>query len=248
MAKSIAQPNSGGIYPLPSGGEGSDGGGAMEHQRASPPPPEQLPPAAHMVHQRQRHPATVLLRKLLYIHPQEEEPFITLLKDIIIATILSVIILMFLLFLDLRNVIHLRSARGLTHSVFNMLSDPETVASIEEDVALKFVPQKQYEEMKWEIGYHEKAVAEMIKYGLSKYEAEAEEYKSEEWQEVRREHAVVMEKAQKLWFSNWCGHCNSGSNNCNARVQYLKNQYNTPELTAKTSLMKKGRCLLNPAG
>ena len=241
MAKSITPSPSGGGHHELAAVEGSDGGGTTELQQAQ--SPDELPPTSH-VHR--SHPAVVLMRKLLVLDPQDEQPVLTVLQDIVIATILSVLILMFLLFLDLRNIIHIRSARGLTHSAFNLLADPDMVASIEEDVDLKIIPLKQYEEMKWEIGYHEKAVAEMIKYGLSKYEAEAEEYKSEEWQEVRREHAAVMEKAEKVWFSNWCGHCKAGSNNCDRRVQFLKNQYNTRELTAKINLMKKGRCLLNP--
>lgn len=189
--------------------------------------------------------AAIILRKILFLHPQQEQPVITVLKDVIIGTVVGVFILLFLIFLDYRNIIPLRSARGLHQSMSKLLSDPETIESIEEGMDRKFMHPEVYNEKVREINLHETAVAEMIKYGLSRYEKELEEMNyEEEMAKLTKERDELDVIANKLvGLDDWCGSCRGGWGNCDARVAFLKQQYGTGERQAKVDIMKSKRCI-----
>mmetsp|Transcript_15529 Transcript_15529/g.33623 ORF Transcript_15529/g.33623 Transcript_15529/m.33623 type:complete len:214 (+) Transcript_15529:283-924(+) len=190
-----------------------------------------------------QNPAVTILRKILFLHPQQKQPVVTVIKDIIAGTIFGVILLMFLIFLDYKNIIRLRSARGLRQAAFEMIADPEMVQSIEEYMDVKFIPMEVYNDMTHELSRHRTAVAEMVKYGISVYEIELEE-KRKEVEPLKQEQEEWGAKMDKLaGLDKWCGKCNAGMHNCDVRVTYLKNTYGNTERVAKVNLMNKGKCI-----
>lgn len=223
------------------GGEGSD---EAVKQPASQPQHHD----AHREHQdakpfasdRNRRRATAILRKILFLHPDQKNPVRTVLEDVVIGTIVGVLLVMFLWFVDLRGVIRLRSARNMMLYVHDVLSDPENLQSLEEDLGIKFMPTHIYDDIKYEMDYHQKEIDDMIKWGLSMYEREEAEY-AEIIDDVRKEHAEVTAQLEK----DWCGSCSGGWGNCNARVNFLKEKYGRPEVKAKMDIMSKGKCLKN---
>lgn len=179
---------------------------------------------------------------MLFLHPQEKQPFITVIKDVITGTIVGVFVLLLLSFLDYRNVIPLRSARGLRQTAIALIADPETAQSIEESMDMKYIRMEIFNEITEEISRHEIAIADMNK-GLSMYEEELEE-KKKAIEPFKKEHGETEARLRSMsGLDKWCGSCAGGWGNCDVRVKFLFQTYHTPEIVAKVDIMKKGRCL-----
>ena len=162
---------------------------------------------------------------------------ITLLKDVTIGTIFGVLTISVLIFLDHINVIHLQSAHNFRQSAFSVLSDPETLATLEESAGLKFIPVSEYEAMKSEIDAAAEKVAK-VKASMADRVKETEEKKAE-LGPLQAEYDKLL-KESKLELEKWCGECSwLGGTNCDARKQYFIDQYGNTEVLSKVAIMKQ---------
>jgi len=148
---------------------------------------------------------------------------------------------MILIFLDYRNIVQLGSARAFRRAAFELMTDPETVKTIEENIEIKFIPVDVYTSMKEEITRNREKVdnndsVKQHEDDLLKRNKELEEMKLEykEW-ETKGNSVLKLDK--------WCGGCKGGWGNCNQRVKYLSDTYHTPEVKAKVDIMDTGKCM-----
>lgn len=189
-------------------------------------------------------PATVLLRKVLLLNSQDAggNYLRHIIKDVILGTILGVFFLMILIFFDYQNVIQLESARAFRRTVVELMTDPETVKSIEESIDVKLVPVEVFQSINEEIAENQEKVKDTS--DLDKREKEYND-KNEELETMKKEREELKEKANTvLELGKWCGHCKHGWGYCNARIAYLMDTYHSQEMTTKLELMEQGRCLL----
>ncbi|KAL7546966.1 hypothetical protein ACHAWF_010287 [Thalassiosira exigua] len=189
----------------------------------------------------------VLLRKLMMITARDVQEstqgnyLLTIIKDVISGTILGVFFLMILIFLDYRNIVQLGSARAFRRAAFELMTDPETVKTIEENIDIKFIPTDVYTSMSEEIERNQAKVKDDS--GLKQHEADLA-LRTKELEEVRKEYEVIKAHGDKLLgIDRWCGGCKGGWGNCNARVRYLMDTYHTAEITAKVDIMTSGKCI-----
>mmetsp|Transcript_37264 Transcript_37264/g.80407 ORF Transcript_37264/g.80407 Transcript_37264/m.80407 type:complete len:248 (-) Transcript_37264:218-961(-) len=167
--------------------------------------------------------------------------FLTIIKDVISGTILGVFFLMILIFLDYRNVVQLGSARAFRRAAFELMTDPETVKTIEESIDVKFIPLDVHTSMTEEIARNRDKVKNNT--GLKQH-GEDMVKKTAELDGLKKEYAEWMAKGNKAFgLDKWCGGCKGGWGNCNARVKYLVDTYHTSEIQAKVDIMKSGKCI-----
>ena len=165
---------------------------------------------------------------------------ITLLKDIILGVILGVLTISTLIFLDHRDVVHFQSAHNFRNAAFQLLNDPETIATIEESSDLKFMTYSDWESKTKEI----ESVTEKLKGHeevLAKRVAEGEE-KAKEVESIKAEYESLMANPV-LGLDKWNeGGSWGGGTSCAKRVQYLQDTYNTRPIAAKLSAMEHPGC------
>lgn len=167
--------------------------------------------------------------------------FLTIIKDVISGTILGVFFLMILIFLDYRNVVQLGSARAFRRAAFELMTDPETVKTIEESIDVKFIPLDVHTSMTEEIARNRDKVKNNN--GLKQHEEDMVK-KTAELDGIKKEYEEWMAKGNKaLGMDKWCGGCKGGWGNCGARVKYLVDTYHTAEIQAKVDIMKSGKCI-----
>jgi hypothetical protein len=191
--------------------------------------------------------AAVLLRKVMLLTTQDvtdnsqSSYLLTIIKDIISGTILGVFFLMILIFLDYHNIVQLGSARAFRRAAFELMTDPETVKSIEDSIDVKFIPLDVFKSMQDEIARNQAKAKD--KSGYEKHEADWKE-KNDKLEEIKKEHVVLEEQVNKvLGLDKWCGGCKAGWGNCDMRIRYLVDTYHSQELGAKLEIIKEGKCL-----
>ncbi|KAL9180821.1 hypothetical protein ACHAXT_011274 [Thalassiosira profunda] len=191
-------------------------------------------------------PLAAFLRKALLVtaRDMQDSPqtnyLLIIIKDVISGTLLGVFFLMILIFLDYRNVVQLGSARAFRRAAFELMTDPETVKSIEENIEVKFIPVDVYNSMKDEITRNEEKMKDAN--GLKQHEEDLLKKKGE-LDEMRKEYDAWTAKGNAaLGLDKWCGACKGGWGNCDGRVKYLMDTYHTPEIKAKVDIMKDGKC------
>jgi len=166
---------------------------------------------------------------------------LTIIKDVISGTILGVFFLMILIFLDYQNIVQLGSARAFRRAAFELMTDAETVKSIEENIDVKFIPLEVYKSMTEEITRNQEKIKDNS--GLKQHEDDWAK-KNEELQGMKKDFLVMKEKGDKvLGLDKWCGGCKGGWGNCDGRIKYLSDTYHTPEIKAKVVIMSQGKCL-----
>ena len=146
-----------------------------------------------------------------------------------------------LIFLDHRGVVHFQSAHNFRNAAFQMLNDPETIATIEESSDLKFMTMTEYESKTKEI----ESVAEKQAKNqeiLDKRTGEAE-VKAKEVAAIKDEYNALMGNPL-LGLDKYCGGCSwSGRTTCDGRVGFLQDTYNTRPLVAKINAMLHPSCI-----
>jgi len=192
--------------------------------------------------------AKVIARKVLaLLAPSDEEDvtqmgrFIALFCDVSIGIIFGVLIISTLISLDHRGVIHIQSAHNIRNTAFHLLSDPETMANIEESSDLKFMTIAKYESKRNEID----SVAEKIASNeeVLKKRTEELEAKKKEIEGIKDEYEKLVGDPL-LQLGSYCGSCSwGGGKTCDARVQFLKDTYNTRPIQAKLSAMTHESCV-----
>eukprot|EP01083_Nonionella_stella_P057993 152013_1 len=61
------------------------------------------------------------------------------------GVVLGVLTISCLIFLDHRNILHFQSAHNFRNAAFQLLNDPETIATLEESSDMKFLNLSEYE-------------------------------------------------------------------------------------------------------
>jgi hypothetical protein len=101
-----------------------------------------------------------------------------------------------------------------------MLNDPETLATLEENAGLKFIPVAEYEAMRDEINEAEERLAK-IKQTIKEREKEGEA-KRAELGPLKAEYEKMLANTNNLGLDKWCGDCKwNGKTSCDARNQYV---------------------------
>ena len=148
---------------------------------------------------------------------------------------------MILIFLDYRNIVQLGSARAFRQAAFELMTDPETVKTIEENIDIKFIPVDVYTSMTEEIQRNNEKIANNDQ--LKLHEDDLVE-KTAQLEVLKKEHAEVKAKGNSLLgLDKWCDTCKGGWGNCGMRVKYLMDTYHTPEIKAKVDIMATGKCV-----
>lgn len=189
-------------------------------------------------------PVVVLLRKVMLLNSQDAGGIYLrqIIKDIISGTILGVVFLMFLIFLDYQNIIQLGSARAFRRAAFELMTDPETVKSIEDSTDMKFVPLEVFQSIHDEIARNEDKVKDTQ--GQDDHQKDYDS-KKEELDAMKKEYEELKAKANTvLGLDKWCGHCKAGWGGCDQRIRYLMDTYHSQEITTKLEIMETGKCLL----
>ena len=178
-------------------------------------------------------PAIVLLRKVMMLTSVTSDNtstnyLLTIIKDVISGTILGVFFLMILIFLDYRNIIQLGSARAFRQATFELMTDPETVKTIEENIDVKFIPVDVYTSMTEEITRNNEKINKNEQ--LKLHEEDLTKKKAE-LEKITKEYTDIKTKGDNmLGLDKWCDACKGGWGNCGARVKYLMDTYHTPEI------------------
>lgn len=166
---------------------------------------------------------------------------LTIIKDVISGTILGVFFLMILIFLDYRNIVQLGSARAFRRAAFELMTDPDTVKSIEESIDIKFIPVDVHQSMTEEIARNRAKINDNA--GLKTHE---EDYakKKEELEGMKQEYDEWVVKGNTILnLDKWCGTCKGGWGRCDVRVKYLGDTYHVNPMKAKVEIMGTGMCV-----
>ena len=124
-----------------------------------------------------------------------------------------------------------------------MLTDPETLAQLQELNSLKFIPMAEYTEIKNEIniysdinlGYAKQSLETKTK-DLERLQAELEVLK----QEYETKYDALSADTD-LGLDKWCGTCkwSGGKDTCDMRKDYFVGTYGHNEISAKVAVMKQ---------
>lgn len=190
----------------------------------------------------------VIFQKVVGLISSDEEEdaspggLITLLRDIIVGVVFGVVTISVLVFLDHKDVVHFQSAHNFRNAAFNMLNDPETIATLEESTGMKFLTISDYDAKRKEI---DSVAAKIVSHQevLDKRIAESEN-KKKEVVALKEEHTRVMNHPL-LGLDKYCGGCkwSMQGQTCDARVAFLQEKYNTPTIVGKVSAMAHVGCM-----
>ncbi len=169
---------------------------------------------------------------------------IALLKDIVIGIIFGLIAVSILVFLDHKDVIHLKSAHKYRDMGLQMMRDPEIRKSVEENSGLKFMETVEYQRKFDEIKTQPTKITDLEEKTI-KYLADLEV--------AKKEHSAIkpgydiLALDPMLGLDKFCGECSwNGGTNCDARLDYLMSTYNLKRVKATLDLMKSTpQCVRN---
>ena len=189
--------------------------------------------------------ARMVLRKVgeLITSDDEDEDNITssggiiaLLRDIVIGIVFGLVSVSILIFLDHKDVIHLQSAHGYRNMGLQMMRDPETRKSVEENSGLKFMEADEYQRKFAEINSYP-AKVKPLEENTRKYLADLEV--------AKKEHAAIkpgydiLALDPMLGLDKFCGECSwNGGTNCDARLSYLMSTYSLQRIKATLDIIK----------
>jgi hypothetical protein len=165
---------------------------------------------------------------------------IAFLRDLVIGIVFGLLTVSFLIFLDHKDVIHLKSAHGYRDMGLQMMRDPETRKNVEENSGLKFMEADEYQRKLAEVNAFP-AKIKPLEENTRKYLADLEV--------AKKEHAAIkpgydiLALDPMLGLDKFCGECKwNGGTNCDARLGYLMSTYNLQRVKATLDLMKSTRC------
>jgi len=189
----------------------------------------------------------VTLRKVLSFFLSEEEmhlshsgKIIVIINSAIIGSILSLVGISILIFLDHRDVIHLQTAHNFRSMAFQLMNDPETIATLEESSDLKFLTFDKYESMKKEIETKDNDFVEHLEKLTKK---EEEKMKSMDADAMQKEYETLLKNPLLEW-DKYCGTCAwQGRTSCDERAKYLQETYNLGEDVSKIGAMGAPSCV-----
>jgi len=167
---------------------------------------------------------------------------IALLKDILIGIIFGVFTISILIFLDHRNVIHFQSAHTFRNAALQLVTNPDTLANLQESSNLKFLTVTDYELKRKEIDIAEEKITNANEI-LQTRNKDSEE-KQKELDSIKPEYESLYNNPL-LHLNKFCEGCvwGGGGMTCNQREQYLKDTYNTKPIAAKMNAMEHPSCI-----
>lgn len=160
------------------------------------------------------------------------------------GTILGIVFVFILLFLDYRNFIHLGSARAFREAAIKLVTDPQTIRHVEESLDVKFISIDMYnaisvetEKIQQKIKAKEEEIAENAK-KIYDYRTEAAPF--------NEEYEVLIAKANELFeldkFCPECGWKGSKKTTCASRMSFLMERYGDTPLKAKMAMIESPGC------
>jgi hypothetical protein len=188
--------------------------------------------------------ARLVLRKVGELITSDEDEdniassggIITFLRDIVIGIVFGLVSVSVLIFLDHKDVIHLQSAHGYRNMGLQMMRDPETRKSVEENSGLKFMEADEYQRKFAEINSYP-AKVKPLEENTRKYLADLEV--------AKKEHAAIkpgydiLVLDPLLGLDKFCGECKwNGGTNCDARLGYLMSTYGLQRVKATMDVIK----------
>lgn len=175
-------------------------------------------------------------------HTIQKVGIITLLKDVIIGTILGLVIIAITNYLDYHDIIHIQSAHHFREMVFQLVDNDPT--SMEEYTNLKFIKYTDYQDILNEMNNIQRKLHVRTK-ELNLRSKEAIE-KQTQIDSIRQERTNLIAKGDDmLGLSKWCEECkwvDGRKLTCKERVDFMKRTYHTGELAARVITMDEGSC------
>ncbi|KAL7524351.1 hypothetical protein ACHAXR_000539, partial [Thalassiosira sp. AJA248-18] len=192
--------------------------------------------------------AKVIFRKVVDLLVTSDEENLTgpaliivFLRDIILGVILGVITISIVIFLDHRDIAHFQSVHNFRDAAFQMLNDPETIATLEESSDMKFLTVDDFEAKRREID----AIPEKLKKNDEVLDKKTEEVaaKKAELDAMKPEYEKMLHNPL-LGLDKYCGTCIWGNKfTCDGRVKFLQDTYNTKPIQGKLSAMGQPSCI-----
>ena len=201
---------------------------------ASPPPLEVVPASSPHYNK-----AIIILRKIISVCIVDDGNdggggVVGFFQDVIVGTIMAMVILSMVMWLDFVGVVHFDSAHSLRNSAFQVVNDPETLAGLEDSTGLKFMKVEEFSVIDEEINkYVEMSAKKQV----------VLDEKSKMLEESRKEVEPLREELKKLEskleLDKFCGSCAwKGRQNCNARLAYAMDKYKQSSSAAKAAIMQ----------
>lgn len=184
----------------------------------------------------------MVLRKFMTI-VKSDHIAITVMKDILLGVVAGAIIVTIIIALDYRGIIRVKSAERLRNQMTAAVADPAFIASLEEEMEVKFMDVNEYNKLQEEL----KNVNPL----LEKKKAELAS-KTEELDKLRKE-VEPLRKEFETMFNDpknpvklWCGDCNwprgGPKKSCDTRLEFMIDTYGVAVIEGKIAIMKDGRC------
>lgn len=215
-----------------------------QHQHGALPPPQSQAPSGTIT-ATPPNSGVVLARRWFRlvardIHGTSGNVFLDLTKEIVIGTLCGVLFILFLSFLDYRNILPNRSGGRLRSAAYELVSDPEWMHTIEENIDVRFLDMDIFDAMKNEISNMPGKLDDYEEFQKKVKELEAEK------QKLEKATAEVNDLIAKLGVNTdkWCGGCKGGWGNCEGRKRYIVENYHTSEKKAMVDIMLQGKCIL----
>jgi len=201
--------------------------------------------------------AKIIFRKVISHLTSDEEDgtanesfgfgIISVLRDVALGSIMGVIAISIIIFLDHRDVVHLQSAHNFRAAAFHLLNDPETLANVEKSSGLKFMKMTDYESTRKEIDRLVEQKVDNDKKVKEQSEAEARQKELVEAQQkevatMAEEYGVLM-MHPLIRLDNFCGSCSwAGKVTCDRRAAQMKEKHHMGAIAAKLSVMEGKAC------
>ncbi|KAL7443832.1 hypothetical protein ACHAXH_008166 [Discostella pseudostelligera] len=166
------------------------------------------------------------------------QQLLSILRDILLGSVLGLLTISLLVVLDHSDIIHLQSAHNFRNAAFALLNDPETVSYMEENLDMKFVSVGAYNTIRTDTEVAMKEI-ERLKPLIEERTAELNE-KKEVFDTLSKEYNELM-SSPLLGLDKFCGTCpwgGGGRASCDERVAYLMNKYGNSLHEAKMGAMK----------
>jgi len=166
------------------------------------------------------------------------QQLLSILRDILLGSILGLLTISLLVVLDHSDIIHLQSAHNFRNAAFALLNDPETVSYMEENLDMKFVSVGEYNTIRTDTEVAMKEIERLTPL-IEERTVELNE-KKEVLDTLTKEYNELM-SSPILGLDKFCGTCpwgGGGRASCDERVAYLMNKYGNSLHEAKMGAMK----------
>mmetsp|Transcript_12167 Transcript_12167/g.25903 ORF Transcript_12167/g.25903 Transcript_12167/m.25903 type:complete len:276 (-) Transcript_12167:62-889(-) len=165
---------------------------------------------------------------------------IFLFRDILLGIILAVMAMTLLIAFDHINILHFERAHAFRNAAFDLLTDPDTLASIEEASELKILPLTEYQSTLDEID----TIAEKLRMNQQAWEKKhAIVVKRHKEMDLLRRQYDILVSLPMFGVDKFCGECVwKGGTTCGGRVDFLMAKYKMKPVLAKMNVLESESC------